>query len=234
MNFDRISLDIEFGGISEQKPLKKGPVHFKGSSGGDSFDAAYNARMASIAEQQQQMAQEYFNFWQTDYQPMEQEKIAANRELIPSETALTKANIEAQQELLPGQTALTKAENEAALSLLPSQTDFAKVSLADETTAIKEKAPVRNAFYKASLEGVDVEGRANKAAADVAQSFAGSNAAMARNTARMGVNPNSVRFAAMGTSKAMDRAKAIGGAKTKARTGAEQENYARLTNAMGY
>ena len=235
--FDWISLDIEFGGFIEAVPLKKGPVFCKGgggSSSGDTYDAEYNARMATIAESQQGMAEDYFNFWETDYKPMEEEQISANREMIPLETGLQKTQIQAEQDLIPSTTKLGIAQNEASLSLIPGQTELAKATMADEMTAMREKAPVRNAFFKESLKGVDVEGKANKAAADAAHAFAGSTAAMGRDAARMGVNPNSGRFSSMSTMNAMNRAKTIGAAKTTARDNAEKENYARLTNAMGY
>ncbi|WP_300456616.1 hypothetical protein [Desulfobacula sp.] len=196
--------------------FEKRQVWFKGGSSGDTFDAAYNARMATIAEAQQGMAEDYFKFWEESYKPMEQAQIDANMELIPSETGLN------------------LAQNEAALSLLPQQTAFASATMADQTAAMKEKAPVRSAFYQEALNGVDVEGRANKAAADAAQAFMGSQATLGRDSSRMGINPNSGRFAAMSNANALNRAKAISGARTAARTNAEQENFGRLTNAMGY
>ena len=44
----------------------KKQIYFKGGDSGDSFDAAYNQRMATIAESQQGMAEDYFDFWQSD------------------------------------------------------------------------------------------------------------------------------------------------------------------------
>ncbi len=221
---------------------KRKQIFFKGDSGGgDSFDAAYNSRMASIAEEQQGMATEYFNFWQESYKPMEEAQIDANMKMIPGETDLAIAKNESALALLPGQTELAGAQNESNLSLIPGQTETAQKQITyagakadDDLVALKEKAPVRNAFFKESLEGVDVEGQANKAGADAAHSFAGSQAIMGRDAARMGVNPNSGKFASMNNSNALNRAKTISSARTKARTGAEKENYTRLTNAMGY
>lgn len=211
-------------------------VYFKGGGGssGDTYDKAYNARMASIAEAQQSMAQDYFDFYKSDYQPMEREQIAANREMIPYETELSKEKIQAEMDLLPGQVALGKAQNESALALLPGQTELTQMQIDDSMAAIGEKAPVRQAFFEASLNGVDVESRANRAAADAAHAFMSADGVARRNTARMGVNPNSGRFADMANTNALNRAKTIGGATTQARFGAEAENYQRLSNAMGY
>lgn len=209
-------------------------VYFKGGGGGGNFDAAYNARMATIAESQQGMAQEYYNFWQTDYKPMEQAQIQANQRMLPVETDLNIQKVQAEGKLLPGQTALVGAQNESNLSLLPGQTALAGAQMQDTMTAIGEKAPVRSAFFKEALEGVSAEGRAAMAGADAAHAFAGSQAAMGRDAARMGINPNSGRFASMTNTNALNRAKMIAGARTGARTGAEQENFTRLQNAMGY
>ncbi|MGD9826872.1 hypothetical protein [Desulfobacter sp.] len=251
MNFDRITFDIRLGGYLEADPFESRGIRAKGG-GGNGIDAAYNARMASVAEAQQAIAQKNFDFWESDYKPMEQAMINSNIALIPHETNYQAIKLDneaaliphqtdyeikkmtAEEQLFPSQTKLGIAQNEAALSLLPQQTEYAMAKLSDDMQYMEEKAPVRNAFFRESLEGVDVEGRANKAAADAAHAFANSHMSMGRDMARMGVNPNSGRFAAMGTSNAISRAKGIAGAKTSARTNAEQENFSRLTNAMGY
>jgi hypothetical protein len=113
------------------------------------------------------------------------------------------------------------------------QTGYSKAQITDSMTAMNERAPVRSAFYDESFKGVDIESRVNKAAADASQSFMNSNNIMRRNTARMGVNPNSGRFASMQNENSLNRAKTVASAKTTARTGAEQENYGRLQTAMG-
>ncbi|MGE4469333.1 MAG: hypothetical protein AB7D47_04285 [Desulfovibrio sp.] len=84
----RIILDMRTGQMLEEQGFEHaGPVDLcKGSGGGSSttttVDKEYNRRMAAIAEEQQEMAQEYFEFWKSDYRPMEQEMIEANRDLI--------------------------------------------------------------------------------------------------------------------------------------------------------
>ena len=210
----------------------KKQLYFKGG-GGATYDAAYNERMATIAEAQQGMAELYFDFWESDYKPMEKEQIAANREMIPYETGLQKEKIQAERELLPGQTAFTGEQIAAGRELLPGQTALAKLQTQDSTAAINERAPVRTAFYNEALNGIDVESRANRAGADAAHSFASSNNIMRRNSARMGVSPDSGRFTAMQNENSLDRAKMVSGAKTQARTLAELENFNRLQGAMG-
>jgi|GEM_PF-913268 len=279
-------------------PLEhKGIQAMGGGSGGDSYDAAYNARMATIAESMSEMGDEYFDFWKSGadvghyetkentteghyetriipgysasdgrrgegatqerteevwvpgettteqvwvvdedkagYRDMEQAQIDANIDLIGYEKELDSARIRQEMELLPGQTALTGEQIAAARELLPGQTALTGAQNADAMTAIGERAPVRAKFYDESLKGVDIDSRVNRAAADAAHAFMNSQGTLNRTMARQGVNPNSGRFAAMSTANSIDRAKAIGGAKTTARENAEQENFGRLQAAMG-
>lgn len=86
--YTRIVIDMASGAVLEAEGFDyDGPVALcKGGGGGsqttNTQDIEYNARMATIAESQQGMAQEYFNFWKSDYKPLEQEQIAANREMV--------------------------------------------------------------------------------------------------------------------------------------------------------
>lgn len=79
-----------------------------GSTTTNTVDYSYNSRMAAIAEQQQAMANEYFDYWKSDYQPYEKAQIKANMELMPGETSLAKEKISSQRELLPFQTNVAK------------------------------------------------------------------------------------------------------------------------------
>lgn len=138
-----------------------------GSGGGsttiNSEDRAYNARMATIAEAQQEMAEEYYKYYQEYYQPYEKQQIAANKELMPYQVGVQKA-------------ALIAGE-----------------------------------------EAMDPEAAMDAAQADVAQSFAGAQGSMERNLARRGVRMDSNQAAGFQKELALERAKAIGGARTKAR-----------------
>lgn len=79
---------------------------------------------------------------------------------------------------------------------------------------------------------------AGRAGADVAQAFASAKDQSNRNMARMGVNPNDGKAAAMGNQLSMAQALGTAQAMTGARTQARQEGYAltdRATNALaGY
>lgn len=79
---------------------------------------------------------------------------------------------------------------------------------------------------------------AGKAQADVQQAFANTEAQQARSLSRMGVNPNSGKFAAMSNQNSLAKASASAGAANNARTQAEDMGYKltdRAVNALaGY
>lgn len=88
--YTRIVMDMATGEVLEADSYEyEGPVALCGSGSGgggsqttNTQDTEYNARMATIAEEQQKMAQEYFDFWKSGYKPLEEDQIAANREMI--------------------------------------------------------------------------------------------------------------------------------------------------------
>ena len=88
----------------------------------------------------------------------------------------------------------------------------------------------------------DSEAKANelarKAQASVQQSFDNTEAQQMRSLSRMGVNPNSGKFAAMSNQNSLAKASALAGAANNARTQAEDMGYKltdRATNALaGY
>lgn len=239
--YTSVTIDIASGRVEhEDSYLHEGPVaECKGGGGDvDSVDEAYNARMAAIYEAQQKMAEEYYDYWGEIYKPMEMEQVAANRQLIPYQTEQALAQTQAATGLIPYQTeaeksaaTLATAQNRANIGLLPAQTDLARKKIADTSAAISEFAPVRSEYASQALKGVDIGDRVTQAKADVASAFAGTTAANNRSMARMGINPNSGKFADQSRLSALDQAKALGGAATAARTTAENENFSRLQNA---
>lgn len=138
-----------------------------GSGGGsttiNSEDKEYNARMATIAEAQQGMAEEYYQYYKDFYQPYEKQQIAANQQLLPYQTGLQ------QQALIAGQSAL---DPNAAMDM---------------------------------------------ASADAAQSFEGAQGSITRSLAKRGVSMDSGQAIEMQKQLGMEKAKAIGGARTQAR-----------------
>jgi len=134
-----------------------------GTTSTTTVDEAYNARMATIAEAQQKMAQEYYQYYKDYYQPYEKQQIAANQ------------------------------------SLLPYQTD------------VQQKALL------AGASALDPDAAMDTAAADVAQSYEGAQDSITRSLAKRGVRMDSGQALQLQKETALERAKAIGGARTGAR-----------------
>lgn len=112
--YTHIVLDMATGAVLESAGFEyNGPVALcgGGSPGGsttNTVDYAYNARMATISEEQNVWARDYFQMWQQHFKPYEIAQAQANLELLPLETKLYKGQLQSAQELLPGQTAAAR------------------------------------------------------------------------------------------------------------------------------
>ena len=100
-----------------------------------------------------------------------------------------------------------------------------------ETFRPLEKQIVKDA-EEYSTEGKR-EALATQAAADVNTAFANTRAQEGRALSRMGVNPNSGRFAALNSALSLGEAATAAGAMNKTRTDAEQLGFARRMDAAG-
>lgn len=111
--YNKLVIDISSGEVLFEDSFEyDGPILFLkggGTTSTTSVDAAYNARMATIAEQQQGMAKEYFDYWKTSQQPLETAQSQAALSLLPGQTELMKSQIESQKSLLPTQTNVAKS-----------------------------------------------------------------------------------------------------------------------------
>lgn len=58
-----------------------------GGGSSNSYDAAYNARIATLMEEESARGAERYEWEKQHYQPYEEEMIAANRSLLPYQTA---------------------------------------------------------------------------------------------------------------------------------------------------
>ena len=91
---------------------------------------------------------------------------------------------------------------------------------------------VDDEYFRQSMEGIDPGQESDKAQADVAQAFAGTMDAASRELARRGVGPDSAAYQGQVNNNAIQQAKAMGSARTTARSYAEDVNYNRLGSAM--
>lgn len=107
MIYTRVVFDMSTGEVLEQKGFWwEGPIEeCKGGGGStNTVDYAYNARMATLSEEQQAWAREYFQMWQQHYKPYEIAQAQANMDVLPLETNLYKQQINSATQLLPQQT----------------------------------------------------------------------------------------------------------------------------------
>jgi hypothetical protein len=187
--YNKLVYDLKTGDIVEESFFEYDGIIAECKGGGGSTtntqDPEYNKRMAAIAEAQQAMAEEYFQYWKTDFKPFEREQIAAQRELLPGQTALAERGMG-----LAGQ------------------------------------------YFDEVTKGVSAEEEMGMAKADVRQAYAGMEGEMRRSAGRMGISPESGRYAGMRSRMLLDKAKGLAGAGTMARRYAEREQFERLRGAM--
>lgn len=196
----KVVLDKDGAVLEEESFEHHGAVILcKGGGHSDNVDAVYNARMTKIYERQQDMAEEYFNFWRT------------------RQRGLDSAKIKAQHELLLYQTDLEK-----------SKSRYGQDRYADMQRAIRETAPVRSKFLSEARNGVNINDRMGKVTADVAQFFENANQQIQRGLSRMGVTPSAGSTASLVNSQNFAKAKATAGARGLTRIASEQENFKRL------
>lgn len=102
--YNRVVINIETLEVIEEDSYEyDGPIAkcFGGGGGTSSktvtynynYDAEYNARLATIAEKQQQTANEYHEFWQDYQKPYEIALMEANEDLIPVQLEQAKAEV---------------------------------------------------------------------------------------------------------------------------------------------
>lgn len=191
-----------------------------GGSDVDSVDEVYNARMATLSEEQQKWARDYYDMWSEHFKPYEIAQAKTNLGNIGLENSLYRGQLEAKRDMLAEEKALYSKQISTLSDLMPQETELYKKQLAANTQ-----------FLNASTQGVDVNERMGLATADVSNAWKGVSEANARANARMGVNANSGRFQGTQAALQTQQASQLAQARTGARVGAEQENYDRLTKA---
>lgn len=158
--------------------------------------------------------------WITDpgavsYSDMEQEQIKANMALIPKQTEYQSAYLDSETGMINKRAGLESAMIE------------------EKMTNIGLRAPVTAKYYDEVTKGIDVNERMNLARADVEDAYAGAESNARRWASGMGINPASKKYGAGLMSLSKEKAAAKVGAVSLARRQAEEENFARLSGAMG-
>ncbi len=242
--YNKLVYDLKTDNIIEEDSSEyKGPViHCKGGGGTTtSVDEAYNRRMAAIAEAQQAMAEEYFNYYKYGRGGWSIPKPDMSRAAYQQEKEqglLGKMGYDdwvkeqhakwlGSREWVPeeGAMGLQQLEQEqiiGASKLLPAQ-----LSLAGEQIATQRE------YLKRARKGVSAEEEMGKAKTDVQQAYSGMGGEMRRGFGRMGIRPTSGRYAGMQSRMLREKAKSLAGAGTLGRRYAEEETLRRLSGMIG-
>lgn len=144
------------------------------------------------------------------------------QELFPEVAAMTKDSLAFQQDIMPQQKELYR--NQLGLLGAQQQAALGDIEQYEQNRGLEQQ------FYDSA--DVDVEGRADLAASDVAQAYKDRAGTLGRDAARMGLNPNSGAFREQLMDYNLDAARDTASAKTQARTQAEADQYNRLGTAM--
>jgi len=184
--------------IEEDSYEYDGPVALCGGGDQVSVDYAYNARMAAIAEKQQVIADEYFQFWEQEYKKLESAQIAANLDLLPLQTQFQKLQLEAQAELIKPESDLLKAQFSTDLALEKFRGAAAQAGYefsegayklgAQKTAAASDILPK----YQQAVEDINPEDKAAAAGADVSQQFATAKGQATRELQRQGAGEGKI------------------------------------------
>lgn len=231
--YSRVVIDMASGETLEaDASYYDGPLALCGGSGGGSsttntVDYEYNARMATLSEEQQEWAREYFGVWQNYQKPYEIAQAQANLRMLPLETSLYQKQLGAAGDLL-------SLEIDAAKQTMPQEAALYGQALNTASQLLPQQTEAASKFLQSALNGVDVNERMALATADASNAWKDARQSAARANARMGVNPNSGRFQGIMAALDTQQAAQLAGARTQARVGAEQENYQRLKDAANY
>jgi hypothetical protein len=182
--------------------------------------------MASIAEQQQDLANEYAEFWREEYKPLETAQIDANFDLVDQQTDTERQKLAAEGTIAD----TTSLRSEADRELIRPGTELAKEQIGLARDEIKAGTPVMSEFYKQALQGEDPTAAVGKARADVASGFKGAEAGERRALGRLGVTGQKQGQGAI-RQRFQEQAKATAFASTEAREGVESRNFQKLSSA---
>lgn len=220
--------------ISDEETITQGPVvacYTAGSSSEtNSVDYVYNAGMLDIAEDQQAMAQEYYDYWKNganggaSFRDVESAQNTANLELMPYQTDLQKSMLQADQGLLGVETEAQRAA--AELGIAGAETGIARAN------ALKGLVPaagdLSNEYFTQALgRAKDPTQEMDRAQAGVMQAFGKADQGLQRYMSLNNIDSSSGKGLAAKKNLLFDRAKGVAGA----RTNAYNQTFTGLQNA---
>ena len=150
--YRRIVMDMASGRVLEADAYEfDGDVALckgSGSSTTNTVDYGYNDRMATLSEEQQSWARDYYELWQTNFKPLEAAQARANLDMLPQETELYKKKMDSEGSLLSAETGLRLSQIDAAGGLLPLETNLRRSQL----EASQSLLPLETALRRDQLE----------------------------------------------------------------------------------
>ena len=143
--------------------------------------------------------------------------------LLPFQEAASQSGLQFQNE-----------QNAAGRYLLPQETQLTAADIQRQQALMPERQFAAHKFFQDANHGVNPEEWAARAGIDVGAAYAGADAALRRDAARMGVDPSSGRFAAAQGGYGLNMAKDLAQARTQGRRAGEDENWQRRVMAANY
>lgn len=220
--YDRVLIDMGTMRVLEAECREyEGELALCKGGGGTEPDKEYNARMATIAERQQELSDAYFEFWEENNAVLEAAKIKAELGNLPQQDRVTKKELTLQERQLGN-----------ALANLDQENRIYKGTLGIQENSLGATGELAQSYLKESLAGVNGEEWANRAAVDQQNAASSANATLARNAGRMGLSLNSGAFQSAMADQATKNAANLGTARTQAFRAADKENYNRLGQGL--
>ena len=169
-------------------------------------------------------------------------------ELLPWQKDATQSGLQFQTDmnqmgsrLLPFQEAASQSglqlqneQNAAGRYLLPQETQLTAMDIQRQQALMPDRQYAAHKFFQDANHGVNPEEWAARAGVDVGAAYAGADAALRRDAARMGVDPSSGRFASAQGGYGLNMARDLAQARTQGRRAGEDENWQRRVMAANY
>ena len=181
------------------------------------LDVETQKSLVSIAERQQELAEDQYAQFLEVFKPFEIDIVNANRELIPINKDLVSAQFKAQLELLPERTKAARLGLEEAQRDIELGRPIKEALQQRQLTELEQTAPIVSQFLKeAGVSGKALGARfAEEGAANVAQQFGLAREQLGRELGRFGINQKDPRFSAALARLTVAEAKARAGASTR-------------------
>ena len=189
-------------------------------------------RMAGVAEAAERRSDEQWQLYQDTFQPLDEAMVQANMANLGVNTDLVGAQLASQLGLVQPRTTAQELSLQESMSDIQRSAPI-KDEIASQTLeGLQTARGLDSKFYKEAMDSSNVGARMAEASADVAQGFKSGNEQLMRNASRAGLNTGSRKFIDAMANQALEKSKAIGGARTSARNLAKNEGFQKLTTAL--